>query len=71
MIIVVIFQIIISVLLVGAVLLQSQSGGLSASFGGSGEFYRSRRSLEKFLFMGTIGLAFVFGILSVILLIRR
>lgn len=71
MLIAVIFQIIISALLVGVVLLQNQSGGLSASFGGSGEFYRSRRSLEKFLFLGTIALAFVFGLLSVILLIPR
>jgi len=71
MILVVVFQLIISALLVGAVLLQSQNGGLSTSFGGSGEFYRSRRSLEKFLFYGTIGLASIFGLLSVILLTHR
>lgn len=67
----IILQIIVSALLIGAVLLQSQSGGLSTAFGGGGEFYRSRRSLEKFLYAATIVLAAVFGLLSVILLIPR
>lgn len=71
MIIVVVLQIVISVLLIGTVLLQSQSGGLSSAFGGGGEFYRSRRSLEKVLYVGTIILSAAFGILSVILLIPR
>ncbi len=71
MLAILVLQIVVSALLIGAVLLQSQSGGLSASFGGGGEFYRSRRSLEKFLFAATIGLAAIFGILSVILLIPR
>lgn len=71
MTVVYILQIIVSVLLIGAVLLQSQSGGLSTAFGGGGEFYRSRRSLEKVLYIGTIVLAAVFAILSVFLLIPR
>ena len=66
-----ILQIVVSALLIGAVLLQNQSGGLSSAFGGGGEFYRSRRSLEKVLYFGTIILAAVFAILSVILLIPR
>ncbi len=68
---VLVLQVIVAALLIGAVLLQNQNGGLSASFGGGGEFYRSRRSLEKFMFYGTIFLAGVFGLLSVILLIPR
>ncbi|MEX2007796.1 MAG: preprotein translocase subunit SecG [Candidatus Levyibacteriota bacterium] len=71
MIVILVLQILISALLIGAVLLQSQSGGLSSAFGGGGEFYRSRRSLEKVLYAGTIVLAAAFGILSVILLIPR
>ncbi len=69
--IILILQIVIAVLLIGAVLLQSQSGGLSTAFGGGGEFYRSRRSLEKFMFIGTIVLAFFFGLISIILLMPR
>ncbi len=69
--IILILQIVIATLLIGAVLLQSQSGGLSTAFGGGGEFYRSRRSLEKFMFVGTIVLAFFFGLLSIILLMPR
>lgn len=71
MVIVLVLQIIVSVLLVGAVLLQNQSGGLSTAFGGGGEFYRSRRSLEKVLHIATIVLASAFAVLSVILLIPR
>ena len=65
------FQIVISALLIGVILLQVQGSGLSASFGGSGESFRSRRSMEKFLIYGTIVLAVLFAILSIILLIVR
>lgn len=66
-----VLQVVVSALLIGAVLLQAQSGGLSTAFGGGGEFYRSKRSLEKVLYVGTIVLAAIFGLLSVILLIPR
>lgn len=66
-----ILQILIAVFLIGAILLQNQNGGLSASFGGAGEFYRSRRSLEKMLFMATVILSAVFGVLSLLLLLPR
>lgn len=68
---IVVLQILIAILLIGAVLLQMQGGGLSGVFGGGGEFYRSRRSLEKFLVMATIVLSSLFAILSIILLIHR
>ncbi len=64
----IIFQIIVAVLLIGAILLQMQGSGLSSSFGGSGEMYRSKRSMEKMLVYATIVLATLFAILSVILL---
>lgn len=63
-----VLQIVIAVLLVGAILLQMQGTGLSTAFGGGGEFYRSRRSMEKILVYVTIILASLFGILSIILL---
>lgn len=67
----VIAQIIVSFLLIGAILLQMQGGGLSGAFGGSGEFYRSRQSLEKLLVWVTVGLSFMFAIISIALLIPR
>lgn len=46
-----------------------QGTGISTTFGGGGEFYRSKRSIEKILFWITIILASVFGIISIVLLI--
>jgi preprotein translocase subunit SecG len=66
-----IIQIILSLLLIGAILLQMQGSGLTTAFGGSGEFYRSKRSVEKVLFYGTIVLAGLFGIVSIMLLFPR
>ena len=47
-------QIVISVLIVIAVLLQNRGSGLSSVFGGSGAIYRTKRGLEKGLFILTI-----------------
>lgn len=66
-----ILQIIISLLLVGVILLQVQGSGLSSVFGGGGEFYQSRRSIEKFLLWATVILAFLFGVFCIILLFPR
>jgi protein translocase SecG subunit len=63
-------HIIVSVLLIITVLLQAQGGGLSTSFGGGGEFYRSRQSVEKFLIGATVVLTILFGFISLALLIR-
>lgn len=64
-----IVQIIISVLLIIAILLQNRGQGLSASFGGSGEFYRSKRGLEKILFWFTITMVGLFLITSLLNLV--
>lgn len=61
-------HIVISVALIGVILLQNQGGGISASFGGAGEFYRGRRSLEKLMLYVTIFLGIAFGAMSLILL---
>lgn len=53
-------QIVISVLLVTAILLQQRGTGLSATFGGEGNVYRTKRGLEKFIFASTIVLAVLF-----------
>lgn len=67
----IILQIIVAVLLIGVILLQAQGSGLSASFGGAGESFRSRRSVERFLVYATAALATLFAVLSLILLIIR
>lgn len=53
-------QIIIAILLTAAVLLQQRGTGLSATFGGEGNIYRTKRGVEKMLFIATIVLATIF-----------
>jgi preprotein translocase subunit SecG len=65
-----IVQIIVSVSLIVAVLLQTKGSGLGGIFGGQGAVYTSRRGVEKTIFNVTIGLAvafFVFATITVIL----
>jgi len=66
-----IVTIVVAVLLIIVIMLQMQGAGLSGSFGGGGEFYRSKQSIDKLLIWITIVLTIVFGVLSVILLIPR
>lgn len=64
-------DIVIAVLLIVSILLQMQGSGLSSSFGGSGEFYRSKRSVEKLLVWATVILTALFAVVSIILLLPR
>lgn len=66
-----VLEIIIGIALIAAIVLQMQGSGLSTAFGGSGEFYRSKRSIEKLLFWATGVLAALFGLISILLLLRR
>jgi protein translocase SecG subunit len=61
-----IIQIIVSILLVTAILLQAPGTGLSPVFGGGGEAFRSKRSATKFLLIATIVLASLLAILSLV-----
>jgi len=56
----IISQIVISIAIIAAVLLQNRSSGLSSVFGGSGAIYRTKRGLEKGLFIFTIVLVVLF-----------
>ncbi len=58
-------QLVISVLLIAAVLMQNRGTGLSGVFGGSSGVYRTKRGVEKMLFTGTIVLAVLFFGLSI------
>lgn len=64
--VVLILQIILSVLLTGCVLLQSQGTGLGAGWGGGGEHYHTKRGVEKVLLYGTILLIALFTILAIV-----
>ena len=55
-------QIVISIFLVLFILMQDKGTGLSATFGGSGNFYASKRGVEKVLSKGTALLAILFFI---------
>lgn len=60
-----IIQIVIAVLLMTSILLQNRGTGLSGVFGGSSGVYRTKRGVEKGLFVTTIVLAVLFFGLSV------
>ena len=47
-------QIILSILLIGAILLQAQGAGLGTTWGGGGESYHTKRGIERVLFSFTI-----------------
>ncbi|MDE1970010.1 MAG: preprotein translocase subunit SecG [Patescibacteria group bacterium] len=59
-------QIILSVLIVTAILLQPRGMGLGSAFGGDSTLYYTRRGLERVLYLATIVLIVLFGILSLI-----
>jgi preprotein translocase subunit SecG len=59
-------QIILSIALTVAVLLQVRGSGLGAVFGGDAGIVKTRRGVEKLLFNITIGLAVAFFIVALI-----
>ena len=64
-------QLIVSVALTFAVLLQSRGSGLGGTFGGDSAVYRSRRGIERTLFRLTIGLAVLFVLFSLLNLLPQ
>ncbi|MDD3678764.1 MAG: preprotein translocase subunit SecG [Patescibacteria group bacterium] len=60
-----IIQVVTLILIIGAVLLQQKGSGLSAVFGGSTGFYKTKRGAEKFLFWLTVVAAFIFFLTSI------
>ena len=57
-------QIILSIALIVAVLMQARGTGLSGTFGGDSAVYRSRRGIARRLWQFTIVLAILFVIFS-------
>ncbi|HRZ30457.1 MAG TPA: preprotein translocase subunit SecG [Candidatus Paceibacterota bacterium] len=64
-------QIILSILLVGAILLQQSEGSLGSAFGGGqagGSGWQTKRGLERQLFITTIVIAVLFTLSAVLAL---
>lgn len=59
-----IIQIVVAILLMLSILLQNRGVGLSGIFGGSGNIYRTKRGLEKKLFILTIVFSVIFLLVS-------
>lgn len=62
--IIALFQILTSLGLIIFILLQTKGAGLGGAWGGSGEFYQSKRGVEKLIFYSTIILAALFLLVS-------
>jgi protein translocase SecG subunit len=65
------FQVIVSILLVIVILVQNQSSGLSATFGGQGPITTTKRGAEKVVFRATIVLAILFVLSSLAFIFVR
>ena len=61
-----VIQIIISVALVTAIMFQVRGGGLGGIFGQSDSVFRTKRGIEKYLFIATIVLVVIFVALSIV-----
>ena len=61
-------QIVLSVALIMAILLQVKGGGLGGIFGQADTVFRTRRGVEKTLFQLTVALVVLFVIISIVVL---
>jgi len=59
-------QIIVSILIIVFIALQQRGAALGSAFGGGGEFYASRRGMQKKIFYATVFLTGLFIILGII-----
>lgn len=55
-----VIQFVSAIMLVATVLMQNRGVGLSAAFGGEGNVYRTKRGVEKGLFIMTILVSVLF-----------
>ena len=62
-------QIVISTILIVLVLMQAKGVGLGRAWGGGGEFYKSKRGVEKLVFNATIVIASIFLVSSLLAVI--
>lgn len=62
-------QISVSIILIVLIAIQQRGTALGSAFGGGGEFYSTRRGIQKKLYYATIGIAALFIVLSILSLI--
>lgn len=62
-------QIVVAILLMFAILVQAKGVGVGTIFGGEGQFYKSRRGVEKLFLIATIILSLFFVLTSILNLI--
>lgn len=62
-------QVIVAIFLIASILLQQRGTALGSSFGGGGEFYGTRRGIQKKIFLATIILGILFIALALFNLI--
>jgi len=63
-------QILVSIALMAAILLQARGAGLGGTFGGDSAVYRSRRGIERRLWQFTIVLAVLFNLFALVAFIQ-
>ena len=59
-------QILVSIALMAAILLQARGTGLSGTFGGDSAVYRSRRGVERRLWQFTVLLLVLFVLFAIV-----
>lgn len=59
-------QIAVSVILIVLISLQQRGAALGSAFGGGGEFYSSKRGVEKKLYYATIVIGIAFLVLGIV-----
>ncbi len=59
-------QIIVSLVLTGLILVQTQNSGAGSMFGSDTTVYRTKRGLEKTMYQATIVLSVVFFVLAMV-----
>lgn len=60
-----VLHLLVSLGLIVAIVIQAKGKGLGSLWGGKGEFYHSKRGVEKILFIATIVLAILFLLTSI------
>ena len=65
------FEVGVAILFIITVLMQQKGTGLSSAFGGEGNIYRTKRGLERILFISTIILATLFLLLAFLILLIK
>lgn len=64
--ILIIVQVVLSIILMAAILLQGRGASLGEAWGGSSAFYSTRRGVDKTLFIITIVVATLFVLLAIV-----